>query len=233
MANFDWILFDADNTLFDFDKAQEHALKTAISGTLQNYHMTYSDEILQKYAAINHDLWNKFELGSVTKDRLQIKRFEDLFNVLEVEEDAVRFNAQYMAALSEGTFLLDSAKELCETLSRSCKLALVTNGVSKTQHKRFENSEVKEYFVDIFVSEDTGFQKPKKEYFDYVLEHTGITDKERVLIVGDSLSSDIKGGNNAGIPSCWFNPHMLPNNSDAVCDYEVHKLNEVIPIVLG
>jgi HAD superfamily hydrolase (TIGR01549 family) len=136
-----------------------------------------------------------------------------------------------MAALSEGTFLLDGAKELCETLSRSCKLALVTNGVSKTQHKRFENSEVKEYFADIFVSEDTGFQKPQKEYFDYVLKHLNVTDNEKVLIVGDSLSSDIKGGNNAWIPSCWFNPHELLNGTDAVCDYEIHSFSELIPIV--
>ncbi|HEX3037678.1 MAG TPA: YjjG family noncanonical pyrimidine nucleotidase [Oscillospiraceae bacterium] len=233
MSNFDLILFDADNTLFDFNKAQEHALKTAIASTLEKYHIPYSDEILHKYEKINQDLWDKYELGFVTKDQLQVKRFSDLFDILHVEEDAVHFNTQYMTALSKGSCLLDGAQELCETLSRSCKLALVTNGVSKTQHKRFENSTIKDYFTDIFVSEDAGFQKPRKEYFDYVFEHLGTIEKERMIIVGDSLSSDMKGGNNAGITTCWFNPHSLSNNSDAVCDYEVHKLSEVIPIVLA
>ena len=126
---------------------------------------------------------------------------------------------------------MPGALETCKMLSEYCSLYIVTNGVSKTQHSRIRLSAIKDYFKDIFVSEDVGYQKPLKEFFDYVFEKINLIDKSRVLIVGDSLTSDIQGGNNAGIDTCWYNPKGIENTKKVNCTYEINNLQDLLSII--
>lgn len=227
MPQFEILLFDADDTLFDFQKSEQHALEQLFT----HYQIPNTQENITQYKQINHQLWKDFELGRVSKDVIQQMRFTKLFEALGIKADGLVANDFYLDHLANGSNLLDDAYTLCETLSKEYKLYIVTNGISRVQHKRFEHSTIKPFITDIFVSEDSGYQKPQKEYFDYVFEKIGTIDKSKTLIIGDSLTSDIKGGNNAGIKACWYNPHRLENKSDAICDYEIQKLEELFNIL--
>ncbi len=227
MAVFDIILFDADNTLFDFDRAEDEAIGLALKAN----GIDATLEIKKRYVRINQGLWKAFEKGDISKDQIMSRRFKELFEELSIDADGKKCNADYLDALCEGSFLIPGALELCHELSREHKLYIVTNGVSKTQHKRINKSSIKEYFQGVFVSEDVGYQKPQVEYFNYVFEKLAPVDKSRVLIVGDSLSSDIKGGINAGIATCWYNPKGLKNLEGLYIDYEIKNLQELFKIV--
>lgn len=227
MAKYDIILFDADNTLFDFDKAEDMAITIALKAN----GIDANEEIKHKYVRINSALWKSFEKGEISKEHIMNTRFQQLFEELSIDGDGRKCNEDYLEALGEGSFLMLGALELCRKLTKSHKLYIVTNGVSKTQHRRINNSLIKDYFEGVFVSEDVGYQKPQVEYFNHVFNKIGITDTSRVLIVGDSLSSDIKGGINAGIATCWFNP--LGHNKDEALSptYTISSLSEVLEIV--
>lgn len=227
MAVFDVILFDADNTLFDFDRAEDEAIGIALKAN----GIEPTLEIKKRYVSINDGLWKAFEKGEINKEQIMNRRFKELFEELSIDADGKKCNADYLEALGEGSFLIPGAIELCQELSREHKLYIVTNGVSKTQHKRINKSTIKDYFQGVFVSEDVGYQKPQVEYFDYVFEKLALVDKSRILLVGDSLSSDIKGGINAGITTCWYNPKGLKNPEGLYIDFEIQTLEQVLEIV--
>lgn len=194
------LLFDVDGTLLDFHDAQKQALKN----TFQKYHITLTKEIENRYVTLNNSLWKQFEQGIIDKNTVIYSRFVILFQEFDINEDGVLFEKDYQLELGKGHKLLPHVKEVLNRLSKDYRLFIVTNGVSQTQYSRIKDSGLDIYFEDIFVSEDTGYQKPMKEYFDYCFERIEDFQLNKTLIIGDSLSSDIQGGITAGIDTCWI-----------------------------
>lgn len=224
---YDIYLLDADETLFDFNKAEAEALAAAF----EHFGFNYSEEIRQKYRIISQKLWRELEDGLITKDELQILRFQNLFSGLNISCDTTRFNGQYLLELGRGIQLLDGALELCQALYKNGKaLYIVTNGILQVQRMRIDNSPIKAYLSGMFVSEEIGFSKPHKQYFEYVFSKIGLHDKAKALIIGDSLTSDIRGGHNAGIDTCWYNPAGTENPTGVTPTYEIQQLSQVLSL---
>ena len=221
MRKYDIFLFDADNTLFDYDMAEQNALKIMF----ERCGFAYSEAIRQIYREINAREWAKYEQGRSSKEELQVSRFARLFDYIKVEHDAEDFNANYLTELGKGAFLIDGAKEICGYItSNNKKIYIVTNGILATQTARIEYSSIKEYISGFFVSEFVGYAKPHINYFDYVFAHIEQVQKDKIIIVGDSLAADIAGGNNAGVDSCWFNPSGKANDTGIQPVYEISAL---------
>lgn len=224
---YEFLLFDADDTLLDFQKSEEQALRL----TMEAYGLPYNEEILNTYKQINDGLWKAFERGEIGKDEIRAQRFAQLAEVIHLKEDGDVLNECYMKNLAKGTFLIPNAYEVCKELAKDFKLYLITNGFSFIQHARFDGSSIKEFFQDIFVSEESGYQKPQVEYFDYVAARIPEFDKSRALVIGDSLTSDMRGGIHAGIDTCWFHPSDKKMPKEIVCTYEITKLTQLYDIV--
>ena len=221
------ILFDADMTLFDFNASEAQCLEQ----TLMEFGYPHSPEILALYSRINDSYWKRFERGEVTREALIVERFRDFFREIGVKGDPAAFNRQYLENMGGSALLLEGARELCERLCKTHKLYIITNGNARNQRRRFEKVGFGAYFKDIFISEEMGCQKPQAAFFDYVAAHIPNWDKESTLVVGDSLSSDIKGAINYGLDCCWFNPQRLEYTLPQPCTYEIHTLEELLPIV--
>lgn len=221
-------LIDADGTLFDYDRAEESALKIMF----RKYQFSYEENVRIKYRKINQEVWDSFEKGQIPKSEMQVLRFNQLFDALKIESDPKKFNEEYLVELGKGSFLIDGAFELCKRISdNNCKAYIVTNGISVTQKARLENSIIKPYIAKLFVSEEIGYQKPNALYFEYVFSQISYVDKSKMIIIGDSLSADIAGGINAGIDSCWFNKFARENNTDIAPTYEIKSLKEVYKLI--
>lgn len=227
MKSYKTLLFDVDDTLLDFAAAENLALRLLFED--QNIQLTPEMEAI--YKQINHDLWKSFEEGKINKDEVLNTRFSKLFKEYGQDVDGPLLDQKYRSYLEQGDQLMEGALELLTDLQMKYDLYIVTNGVAKTQDTRLRSSGLYPLFKDIFVSETTGFQKPMKEYFDYVFARIPNFSLEQGLIIGDSLSSDIKGGQLAGIDTCWFNPGMKPNETDIGPTYQIKKLNELYQIV--
>jgi 2-haloacid dehalogenase len=221
------LLFDVDDTLLDFGAAEREALRLFFEE--QNIPLTA--EIETHYKKINQGLWKSFEEGKLDRDEVLNTRFSILFKAYNREVDGALLEKSYRSYLEEGKQLVNGALEVITDLQNQYDLYIVTNGVSKTQYKRLRASGLHPLFKDIFVSEDTGFQKPMKEYFDYVFARIPNFDVKQALIIGDSLSADIKGGQLAGLDTCWLNSEMKPNNTDIVPTYEIQILEELYRIL--
>lgn len=227
MKKYQTLLFDVDDTLLDFTAAENEALRLLFEE--QNIPLT--TELEADYKKINHRLWKSFEEGKIDRDEVVNTRFSILFMEYGQVVDGALLEKSYRSYLEEGHQLVNGAFELISDLQNQYDLYIVTNGVSKTQDKRLRASGLHPIFKDIFVSEDTGFQKPMKEYFDYVFARIPHFSVEQTLIIGDSLSSDIKGGQLAGLDTCWFNPQMMPNDTGIVPTYQIQKLDELYRII--
>ncbi|MFJ8528858.1 YjjG family noncanonical pyrimidine nucleotidase [Bacillus sp. NPDC094106] len=221
------LLFDVDDTLLDFKKAEKKALRKLFE--VGNIPLT--TEIEAHYKKINKGLWKSFEEGEIDRDEVVNTRFSILFQEYGQEVDGPLFEKNYRSYLEEGNQLIHGAFEFIQNIQAQYDLYIVTNGVSKTQDKRLRNSGLHSLFKGIFVSEDTGFQKPMKEYFDYVFERIPNFSVEEGLIIGDSLSADIKGGQLAGLDTCWFNPEKKLNDSGIVPTYEIQTFDELYEIL--
>ncbi|WP_296648099.1 YjjG family noncanonical pyrimidine nucleotidase [Romboutsia sp. 13368] len=215
------ILFDADDTLFDFKKTEKHALEKLMSNLDTKYDNDYCINI---YKEINTQIWKELEEGKITSDKLKVERFQRLINKLNLSDDANRLSNLYIEFLSQGSFLYEETKELLDYLSKNYKLAIITNGLSDVQHKRIRESEVSHYFDEIIISQEVKISKPDPRVFEYALNSLNHDDKSSVLMVGDSLTSDIKGGINASIDTCWFNLFNKSNDTDISPKYEINNL---------
>lgn len=202
MPQYDYVLFDADNTLFDFDTAEHRAL----GQTLAHYGYPCDDHTRGRYLAINRALWSAFDRGEAEKDWLVVERFAALQREVGGSHNSEAVNAYYLARLAEGADLIDGAEELCRALAPHCTLAIITNGVSSAQRGRFSRSPLCELIPYLFISGEMDCQKPQKVFFDKVLAEMKITGPSRVVVVGDSLSADIQGAVNAGLDSIWYAP---------------------------
>lgn len=219
---FDIVLLDADETVYDFKLAE----KTAVSLALAAFGVEPTDAVVEKYSAINLRYWKALETGDLSRESLKPTRFRLLFEAIgaaPADFDAV--NAVYERNLAKQAFLLDGALEFVKKLHEHCKIYLATNGLTIPQTGRFDRAAVKPYVDGIYISEQIGHSKPDKAYFDYIFRDLDITDKSRVIMVGDSLTSDMQGGRNAGLTTCRYLNGAEPSHSN-LCDYEIADYDE-------
>lgn len=204
---YDTVLLDADMTLFDFERSEREALERVL--TERGY--SADKETVELYLKINSALWDANARGEIDQDFLAVERFAAFMRVKGGDHDPRQFNRDYLEALGAGCFLLPGAEEFCRALAAAgCELAIVTNGLPAAQWGRFNRSPLKDVIPHMFISMELGCQKPQKEYFDLVCQKLGVADRSRVVMIGDSLRADIRGGLNAGIDTVWYNPKGLP-----------------------
>lgn len=223
-----YILFDADNTLLDFDKAQ----RLSFIEVLKHYGCQYSDTIFNQYEEINQGLWHQFELGLIEKKIVQAKRFFDFFNILGMKVDGTQADSVYQESLSNQSWLMPNAEKVCRDLSQHATLVIVTNGVGKTQRFRIANSKIAKFISYVVVSDDVGYSKPNINFFWETFRIIGRSDMDAALIVGDSIDSDIKGGINAGIDTCWYNPYKKRRPKTTNINYVISNLQQLTKIVI-
>lgn len=196
------ILLDADDTLFDFHEAE----RQAISRLIELIGADVTDENIRLYSAINDDWWRRFEKKEVTMPELSAGRFTDFTAALGLSGfDGAELSSSYRRFLGECSVMLDGAYDVLRILSARYKLFIITNGFADVQHSRLARSGIEAFLSGVFISEEIGFSKPSREYFDYVLAHIDTDDKSSILVVGDSLRSDILGGISYGLDTCWLN----------------------------
>lgn len=226
-----YLLWDIDGTILDFLASEAYAIRTLF----KKYKLgNCTDEMLKLYSEINIKYWQKLERNELTKSEILIKRFEEFFDIIGADVSvAGKFNKEYQVTLGDHIEFVDGAKEILLSQKDKFTLAAVTNGTKVAQEKKLRLSGLNEIFDAVFISENIGAEKPNKEYFDYVFHSLGIADKKEVLIIGDSLTSDIKGGLSAGIDTCWFNPGHKPNNCNIPFTYEIDKLSKIRDIAEG
>ncbi|NGZ75575.1 YjjG family noncanonical pyrimidine nucleotidase [Saccharibacillus alkalitolerans] len=230
MKKYRYILFDADDTLLDFRRCEREALAGALDEA--GFGLAF-DECLACYSAINRGLWLDYEQNRITQRELRSERFRRMFKQLGIGSDPEAFGAVYLRHFAGGSFLTPDALAVCDALKPSFDLSILTNGIRDVQFSRIYGSELKDHFDHIVVSDDVGFAKPAPEIFDYALKRIGCPDKSQALIVGDSLSSDIRGGHNYGIDTCWYNPERLENGSGIAPTYEIAELTELPELLFG
>ncbi|CDB42518.1 hAD superfamily (Subfamily IA) hydrolase TIGR02254 [Ruminococcus sp. CAG:177] len=217
------VLFDLDDTLFDFHKAE----KIALTKTLVHFGIDPTEETLALYSTINAAHWKRLELGEISREEVKVGRYRELFETIGVECDPVKATAYYESMLAIGHYFMPGAPELLEELYRKYRLYIVSNGTAKVQEGRIGSSGITKYMDGIFISQILGANKPDKQFFDICFAEIPDFLLSETVIIGDSLSSDIKGGINAGITTVWFNPKGIENDSDIKPDYTIKELSEV------
>lgn len=227
MKKYDYLIFDADRTVFDFDKAEAMALQKIC----KKIDIKYDLKLLSDYKEINHKFWEDFEKGLIKQEIIKTERFKSFFEFINIEEDSEYYGDLYLTYLSEGNYLLPNAYNILNKLKDSYKLILLTNGLSKVQHPRFNNSKIKDFFDLFIVSEDVKFQKPDQRIFQLIFDKLNIVELNKVLMIGDSLTSDIKGGINANIHTCWYNIDNRENSSLIRPTYSITDLREIYSIL--
>ena len=225
---YDILLFDADDTLFDFKKSE----KEAFLSTLKDYGLEeHTSVYFDTYHEINTKIWKEFEEGKITQSVLKIERFQRLKEALRGEFQAADFAERYTDHLAEASFPYEDSHELLQKLSGKVKMGIITNGLKKVQRKRISQSVLSHYFEAIVISEEVQVSKPDKRIFELTMDLLGDAPKERVLMVGDSLGSDILGGIRFGIDTCWFNPSGKDNKGEIVPTYEISHLHEILNLL--
>ena len=217
------LLLDLDDTILDFQKAE----RIALAKTIRDFGVEPTQEVLHRYHLINKWHWEQLELGNMTRQQILTGRFEKLFAELDVQADPVEVQASYEKNLAIGHYFLPGAEEAVDQLSRKYRLFLVSNGTASVQKGRMTSANLYRFFETVFVSQEIGYNKPSKAYFDACFARIPDFDPRNALIVGDSLTSDILGGNNAGVDTCWVNPRHLPRRDDIRVDYEIEALNQL------
>lgn len=217
------VLFDLDDTLFDFHKAE----KIALTKTLVHFGIDPTEETLALYSTINVAHWKRLELGEISREEVKVGRYRELFKTIGVECDPVKATAYYESMLAIGHYFMPGAPELLEELYRKYRLYIVSNGTAKVQESRIGSSGIAKYMDGIFISQILGANKPDKQFFDICFAEIPDFSLSETVIIGDSLSSDIKGGINAGITTVWFNPKGIENDNDIKPDYTIKELSEV------
>lgn len=221
-----FLLFDVDHTLLDFAASE----KNALAKTFAAYDLPFTDAVYQWYLVNNAKLWQDYEKGLIDRKTVLYTRFVRLFQHFGYAGDGAAFEDSYRYNLDRSCVVFPEAPAVIQALSKTYALYVVTNGVASTQEMRIADSGLKPYFQDIFISEHFGSQKPQKAFFDQCFSRIPNFDPQLAIIIGDSLTSDIKGGNNAGIETCWFNPDGKENHTDAKVDYEIRSLTELLSL---
>lgn len=223
------ILWDMDGTLLDFSVAERNALRKCFA----NFHLgECTDAMISRYSSINDTYWKRLERGEIQKNQLLTQRFKEFFALENIIcSDAEAFNNEYQIHLGDTICFIDDAYHLIQELQSTVRQYAVTNGAYIAQERKLKKSGLDELFDDAFISDKIGAEKPSKEFFDYVFNQIGNYQKEEIMIVGDSLTSDMQGGNNAGIKCCWYNPRNKENRLGLYIDYTIQHLWQVKEII--
>ena len=221
------VLLDLDDTLLDFHRAEAEAIRH----TLAKIGIDPTDDVVGLYSRINRSCWAKLELGEYTREEVLHKRFEMLFETLGTTGDPHETQKLYEYRLSLGAYYLDGAKELLDTLLDKYRLYLATNGIAAVQAGRVASAGIGKYFKERFVSEEIGYNKPSVEYFEACFKRIDDFKKEEAVIVGDSLTSDIKGGIAVGIKTVWYNPCGKAASTDLLPTAEISSLAELVGVL--
>ena len=222
------ILWDIDGTLLDFAAAE----RVAIRGCFATFGLgECTDEMLARYSVINRQHWEKLERKELTKPRVLIGRFEVFFAEEGLVADCAAFNDEYQIRLGDTVCFHDDGYELVQQLKGRVRQYAVTNGTKVAQQRKLRNSGLDVLLDGVFISEDIGAEKPDIAFFHPVWETIGPYEPNEVLIVGDSLTSDMQGGNNAGIRCCWYNPKGVPAPEHLKIDYNIRDLREILTIL--
>lgn len=224
-----YLLWDIDGTVLDFLASEAYAIRTLFG----KYEIgECSDKMLIMYSEINKKYWQLLERNELTKPEILVGRFKEFFEKIGVDASiAKNFNEDYQITLGDHIEFIDKAKEILLSQKGKYTLVAVTNGTKRAQEKKLRLSGLDKVFDAIFISEDVGAEKPNREFFDYVFETLGITDKSEVLLIGDSLTSDMKGGHNYGIDTCWYNPEHNTDTLGLSVTYEIDNLEKIKEIV--
>lgn len=215
------VLFDADDTLFDFQRAERHAL----ARTMEASALAYEERHAVVYAGINRELWAERERQRIDTEELKVERFRRFLLALGVDTSPEHFSDIYLDHLADASFLQAEAREVVAALAGRCRLALVTNGLSQVQRPRLARSGIGTFFDAVVISEEVRVAKPDPRIFAHALQCLGHADASSVLMVGDSLSSDVRGGFDSGIDTCWYNPSRLPNDGPITPTFEIARLS--------
>jgi len=223
---YSWVLFDADGTLFDYDKAEAGALRQAFAQIGRPYDRSY----IEVYRQINGRIWRDLEQGRISPERLRTRRFELLFDALRIALDPQMFSKVYLQQLAMRSDLMEGAQDAVSALYGRVGMVIATNGLADVQRPRFCGSAIYPFFQDIVISEEVGAAKPDAAFFDAAFARMGGPPRTAVLIVGDSLTSDMRGGAAYGIDTCWFNPNRLPCDPASRIQYQIERLGELAGI---
>ena len=225
--HYPWLWFDADGTLFDYERAEV----TALTKTFELLSLPFDAGHLDAYRKINHGLWQALERQEIAPDILRVRRFELLLENLGLDGSPDEMSTAYVEQLGLCTDLIDGAYEVLQAFHGICRFAIVTNGLQAVQRSRLAHSKIRDFIADIIISEEVGAAKPAAAFFDAAFARTGYPTKSDVLIIGDSLSSDIQGGVDYGIDTCWYNPISAPRPDDLPITYEIKQLNQLLEII--
>ena len=218
----EFLFLDLDDTILDFKKAEY----IAIGKTISDFGVEPTDEVRHRYHEINKWHWEQLELGKLTRAEVLENRFKVLFAELGVEVDATSVARTYEKNLSQGHWFLPGAEETVDALSKKYRMFLASNGTASVQKGRMTSANLYRFFETVFVSQEIGYNKPSKAYFDACFASIPDFDPAKAIMVGDSLTSDILGGQNAGIATCWVNPKGKPHG-ETKPDYEIKALSEL------
>ena len=229
MRKYSVIFWDLDQTLLNFDLSMEHALRAVF----HKYGLDIDDRIIVRYDAINKSYWNKLELGEITKEEVTVGRFRTLFEEFNIQHiSPEEINRVFQKELGSVYFYMDGAKETVQKLREmGYRQYVVTNGVNSTQASKMKLSGFDRMVDGVFVSEVIGYPKPMKAFYEACFSALPDVKRDECIMVGDSLTSDMRGANNAGIAACWFNPDACKNDTDVQTNYEIRRLAEVLPIL--
>ena len=229
MAKYKYLLWDVDGTILNFELSE----RAAIRSLFDRFKLGYcSDEMLMYYSQINKRYWQLMESGKIKKDKMLVERFVEFFSYKGINADiAAEFNKEYQIALCDTIVFNDDAIDIIKHQKKTCKIIIVTNGTEVVQEKKLERSGLNDIVDNVFISELVGFEKPNIKFFEKVILEVGIKDLKEALIIGDSLTSDIQGGHNIGIDTCWYNPKNEENTTLLNPTYTIGNLHELENII--
>ena len=219
----EFLFLDLDDTILDFHKAE----RLAIAKTFREFGIEPSEEVLHRYHVINQDCWHKLELGLWTREEVLVRRFEILFPEYGISCDGTQVARAYERNLSVGHFFLPGAEETVAALSKKYRLFLASNGTASVQAGRMKSANLYRFFEKVFVSQDLGYNKPAREFFERAVAQIPDFDPTKAMMVGDSLTSDILGGIRAGMKTCWINLGHAPADPQIPADYEIESLSQL------
>jgi len=225
--HYPWLWFDADNTLFDYNRAEATALRQSFDAL----GLPFEDSYLELYRDINQELWQALERHEITQAVLRPRRFERLLEAIQVSTSVDRLSSIYLERLAISAELNEGAYEVLGTLAKTCRIAIVTNGLQSVQCSRLERSPIREFVTELIISEEIGAAKPHMAFFEAASARTGHPPKSDILLIGDSLTSDIRGGTDYGIDTCWYNPAGVPRPEGLAITYEIRHLPELLELL--
>lgn len=227
MPPYRWLFFDADDTLFDYDLAEAAALRRTFADSALPFDEAYGP----LYQRINSAIWRRFEARLITSETLRVERWSALFAEAGITADAAAFSECYLGNLAQCTDLTRDALEVVQALAPRYQLAIITNGLKQVQRPRLARSAVGPYFSVLAISEEIGAAKPDPRFFDAAFALAGQPARSEVLVIGDSLTSDIRGGLNYGLDTCWYNHKGLPADPTCPSRYEIAHLKELLVLL--